>query len=793
MRKFFSKKYRWFEEYFRYVNYIAAAMLYLQDNFLLREPLKPEHIKPRPLGHWGTVPGLSFIYMHLNYLIHKEKADVLLVVGPGHGAPAILANLFAEKSLQKYYPKLKLDIKGTGALLKSFSWPGGFPSHLFPGVPGSILEGGELGYSLSTAYGAAFDNPNLIVACVVGDGEAETGPLAAAWHSNKFLDPATCGAVLPILHINGYKISNPTIFGTMSDHEIELYFRGLGYETFIIGGGNMHGKMEKTLSTCYRKIRAIQKTARSTKPGGKNIPPRWPMIVLRTKKGWTGLKTFLGKEIEGTWRSHGMPLKNPKTNYKELRALEEWLGYYKIGKLVDDRGRPLSRVLRYIPEGNLRMGLNRHALGGNVYKPLKLPGLRKFEVKKDLRGKCNRSSTQIIGEYMGDIFKLNAKAKNFRLMCPDEIESNKIDAIFKATDRAYVWPLNAHDMHFSRSGRAMEILSEHTLQGWLQGYLLTGRHGLFSTYEAFATIVASMVDQYAKFLKQSRRFPWRKEIASLNYLLTSVGWRQDHNGYSHQNPSFISNVLEKHGQFCSVYFPADVNSFLAIMEDCFRRKNSINVIAAGKQELPQWVTLEEAREQVRVGVGVWDWINPAHAKNPDVVLAAAGDHMTEECMAAIDIMHELMPAFKIRFVNVSELTALGMGDERRPCLMCTGDFYKYFGRNVPIVFSFHGYPDVIKKLTWGHPDSSRFSIHGYLEEGTTTTPFNMQVLNKTSRYHLCMDMIGRVAHKNKKVAAEKNRLMKYLQGKLDQHADYIVKNGHDMMEIEQWQWGGNRK
>lgn len=788
-----TKTSQWFQKYFRFVNYLGTAMIYLKDNFLLEAPLRKEHVKDRILGHWGTVPGINFIYMHLNRLIVETKASFLLVTGPGHGAPANLANLFLEGTLQEFYPAYTLNEKGIGHLLRNFSWPGGFPSHLYPGIPGSILEGGELGYSLSTAYGAALDNPNLIVACIVGDGEAESGPLAASWQSNKFLNLKRDGAVLPILHANEYKISNPTVYGRMDNRALHQLFTGFDYDVRIVEGKNLHEKMADALNWAHKKIRQLQKDTRN-KPYNLQsttykLTYKLPLIILRTLKGWTGPKEAHGKVIEGSYRSHGIPLADAKTNKASLKILEEWLKSYRIHELVGKRGRPKKEIFDFVPKGNLRMGMNKHAFGGSIRKDLKLPSPTQYEVQKEIRGRGDLSNTEIAAKYMRDIFKLNEKEKNFRIMCPDEMESNKLGAVFEATNRVFLLPTKSHDEHISGSGRVMEILSEHTLQGWLQGYLLTGRHGLFATYEAFAMINASMVDQYAKFLKQSMRIEWRKPVPSLNYLLTSLGWRQEHNGYSHQNPSFISNVLEKHGQFCSVYFPADANSFLAILEDCLKRKNSINVIAAGKQPMPQWLTLEEAHKQVFVGVGRWDWINPDHAKDPDVVLAAAGDHMTLEAMAAIDILRKLAPELKIRFVNVSELTSLGIGDERHPFRLGSAQFEHYFTNDRPIVFNFHGYPDAIKKLVWNHPAAQRFSIHGYIEEGTTTTPFDMQVLNKTSRYHLAIDLIEKGSLRNKKVREEKKKLIRYLEHKLGKHEKFIVKNGRDMPEIETWHWG----
>ncbi len=775
--------------FFRYVNYIGAAQLYLKDNFLLQEPLRAEHVKDRILGHWGTVPGLSFMYTHANYLITKHDANMLFIAGPGHGAPGVLACLFAEGTMGEFYKECSRDGKGMGHLIKSFSWPGGFPSHLNPGTPGSILEGGELGYSLSTAFGAVMDNPDLIAVCAVGDGEAETGPLAAAWQSNKFLSPATCGAVLPILHVNGYKISGPTIYGTMSDGEIQSVFQGFGYQVRIVEGEHLHRSMASAMEWAYQEIRAIQKKARALqKKGDTLLCPRWPMIVLRSTKGWTGIHELNGRKIEGNFPSHGIPLADPKTNPKSLKILEQWLRSYKIHELVDREGRPLPKVLKYVPKGDLRMGKNKHTYGGQMLKELKMPKLEQYQVKVRDRGGVNASNTHVGALLVRDIFKLNRSAANFRYFCPDETESNKMQAIFEETKRAFQWPLKSYDEQMDPYGRVIEMLSEHTLQGFLQGYVLTGRHGLFGTYEAFAPIISSMVDQYAKFLKQSQKVPFRKPLASLNYILTSLGWRQEHNGYSHQNPGFITTILEKHGSFCSVYLPCDANSLVAALDDSFRRKNSINVIAAGKQNMPQWMTMKEAREQIKTGIAVWDWAHPG-SSDPDVVLAAAGDHMTLEMMAAVSLLKEHAPELRLRVVNVSELTALGMGDERRPCLLlndATTD--KYFTLDRDVVFNFHGYPSVIQQLTWGHPASLRFSIHGYLEEGTTTTPFDMHVRNRTSRYHLAIDAISRGAKFNPALRKRVGKLCEFFESILTKHQQFIVENGRDMDEVENWKW-----
>jgi len=778
----------WFEKYMRYVNYLGAAQLYLKDNFLLRQPLKKEDIKERILGHWGTVPGLNFIYAHTNYLIYKHGGEFMLIVGPGHGAPAVIANLFAEGTLADYYPELQRDRKGTAKLIKMFSWPGGFPSHTNPGTPGAILEGGELGYSLATAYGAVMDNPNLIAVCVVGDGEAETGPLATAWHGNKFLNPKTSGAVLPILHANGYKITSPTIYATMSDKELTDFFTGLGYEPRVVNAQHVHTpashkKMIEAMEWAYQKIRALQKKARSSKKA--TLTPRWPMLILRTLKGDTGVKTADGHKIEGTFHSHGIPISDPQTNPAHFKLIKKWLESYHVSELVDAQDRPLQEVLEYVPKGNLRMGHCQHANGGALRKELDLPQLAKYALSIGERGSKLASSTTEAAKFMRDIIKQNPN--NFRFLCPDETESNKFQALFETTTRAFMWPVHAYDENISPNGRVMEVLSEHNLQGWLQGYLLTGRHGIFVTYEAFAMIVASMVDQYAKFIKQMSKIPWRKPVSSLNYLLTSVGWRQEHNGYSHQNPGFISSVLEKHGQFSSVYFPADANSLLVILEDCLKRKNGINVIIAGKQMLPQWLTLKEAREELKKGIGIWDWINPKHAQDPDIVIAATGDALVQESMAAIKLLTKHIPQMKLRFVNVSELTALGVGDEKHPLSIGIKDFEKYFTADKPIIYNFHGYPGVIKKLIFGHKHAERFSIHGYVEEGTTTTPFEMMVLNKTSRYHLAIEACEKYAAKHPAHANKARQIIKICKNALSYHERYIREYGKDNPEVETWQ------
>lgn len=780
----------WLVKYMRYVNYLGAGQLYLKDNALLENDLKPEHVKERVLGHWGTVPGLNLIYAHLNYLIKKHSAQIYYVCGPGHGAPAVLASLFAEGSMTEYYPYLTRDKKGTAKLLKMFSWPGGFPSHTNPGTPGSILEGGELGYSLATAFGSVLDNPNLIAACVIGDGEAETGPLATAWQSVKFLNPKESGAVLPILHANGYKITGPTIYAYMSDKELTDLFSGFGYEPRVVDFRKArlkdHQDMIDAFEWAYQKIRAIQKRARaSSKP---ILKPRWPMLVVRSEKGWTGIKTLHGEKIEGSFRSHGIPC-DPGHSKEDFDAVKEWLESYKIHELIDIKGRPLPDVVEYIPEGDYRMGMNKHTNPIKLRKDLKLPDPRKYEVTTCKKSpKSSYRNTGISSDYMRDIFKLNAREKNFRFFCPDETESNKYQSLFEVTKRAFMWPIKEHDVDVGPNGRVMEVLSEHNLIGWLQGYLLTGRHGIFVTYEAFAMIIASMVDQYAKFIKQALHVKWRAPVSSMNIILSSLGWRQEHNGFSHQNPGFISNIIEKHGAFCSVYFPADANALIVTLEDCFKRTNSINVIVASKQFMPQWITVNQAKKENKKGIAIWDWINPRHAKKPDVVLAASGDAMVEESMAAISILRKDAPEFKIRFVNVSELTALGIGDERKPLGIGNREFEKYFTADRPIIYNFHGYRGVIKNLIFGHKHAERFSIHGYIEEGTTTTPFEMKVLNKTSRYHLMIDALEKAAHFNPETKKKAGNLIKKYSKFLKEHEKYIKKYGKDMPEVSEWKW-----
>ena len=789
MAKTDQKALSWIKKYLRYTDYLGAAQLYLKDNFFLEEDLQPEHFKARILGHWGTVPGLNFIYANLNYLIYKHKCNMLLVTGPGHGAPAILANLYAEGSLNAFYKgRYKVDGKGAGEIIKDFSWPKTpFPSHVTPTVPGSILEGGELGYSLGTAFGAVMDNPDLIAAVVVGDGEAETGPIAAAWHSNKFLNPKTSGAVLPIVHINGYKICNPTLFGTMDDEELTHLFKGYGYEPLIVQGPNVERKMITATEKAYQIIRKIQQQARKSK--APLLKPKWPVILLRTPKGWKGPEQYHGHKVEGSFHSHGIPIGHPNSDSDALEAVKNWLKSYKVHELIDKKGRPTKELTQFLPKGKYRMGMNKHAIGGNFYKALKLPNLNKYAVKFKKRGEAQASSMTTIGDFLRDVIHKNQKT--FRLLCPDELESNKLTAVFEKTNRAYMWPTTDSDEHLRADGRAMEMLSEHTLQGWYQGYLLTGRHGVFVSYEAFTTIITSMVDQYAKFMKQAFQVPWRKPIGSAIYLESSVGWRQDHNGYSHQNPSFVSNILQKHGEFCQIYYPPDANSMLAAFEEVMNKKDAICVIVAGKRNLPQWLSLKEARAQAKNGLAIWDWAGGKRASaKPDVVLASAGDYITQEALFAVKLCKDLIPELRIRYVNISELTAIGLGDLCSKPGSCSTEagLHDYFTKDKPVVFSYHGYVNDIEQILWPYTTSDRFTIHGYKEQGSTTTPFDMKVVNGVSCYHIAMDLIRQGAKSRKALAHKKDKILAQLEQQLADHQKYINQHGDDPDAIKDIKW-----
>ncbi len=770
------------KKYARAANYITAGQIYLRDNFLLERELKPEDIKPRLLGHWGTCPGINFIYANLNYLIRKHRKNTLFVLGPGHGFPALQANLFMEGTLGVYYPETIRTEPGLGYLMKNFSWPYGFPSHSNPGAPGVILEGGELGYALSTAYGAALDNPDLLVSCVIGDGEAETGATATAWPLNKFLNPKRDGAVLPILHLNEYKISGPTIFGRMSNKELKALFYGYGYNPLIVGGKKVYEQMMETLEKCHQSIKKIQDEAR----GGKMpVAPRWPMIILKTPKGWTGIKKLKGQKIEGNNLSHQVIAPNAKTNKKELKAVEKWLKSYKFNELFSKDAGFSEEIKNLIPDPELCMGENKSANGGRVMKELKLPEIGFFSEDASRPGTVGSSSMRRAGEYIREVAKLNADSANFRLFSPDETYSNKLDAIFSITSRIFMWPIKKWDKDLSVDGRVIEMLSEHSLQGLMQGYVLTGRHAIFASYEAFIQIVVSMADQYAKFLRIARETSWRAPVPALNYILTSSGWRQEHNGFSHQNPGFIDNMLRKQGCFVHVYFPADGTTTLAVLKRCLASKNEMNVIVAGKTLEPRWLTPELAKKELEYGLMTWDFASDA---DPDIVLAAVGDYLTKEALAAIDIVKTEAPEIKMRFVNILEISALGIGNAECPAPL---NLNEYFTKDKPIIFNFHGYPETIKQMLFDYKDGNRFSIHGYIENGSTTTPFDMQVRNGTSRWHLAIEIFTKMAEGGVLNGGKAKELIKKYEMKFADHKEYIIKHGVDLDEIEKWEWKRN--
>jgi len=768
-----------FDKFRRVTNYLTVAQIFLQDNFLLERPLTADDIKPRLLGHWGSGPGVNLIYSHLNNLIKKYGQEMMFILGPGHAFPALQANLFIEGSLGEFYPKATHTYEGIEYICKNFSWPYGFPSHSNPGTPGVILEGGELGYSLSTAYGAVLDNPNMIVACLVGDGEAETGPAAAAWHLNKLVDPKTNGTVLPILHLNGYKISAPTIFGRMSDDELKALFWGYGYEPKIVSGDNLDQQMEDTLDWAHQLIWSIKKSPNDV------IAPRMPMIIMRTLKGWSGVKELKGQKVEGNCLSHQVVLMEAKTDPEQLKLLEDWLKSYKFNELFNRETGFGDFVKNILPEKHQRMGMSPHAHGGDaVYKPLVLPNIEQFSEDASVPGTIGSSSMIQSGLYLNEVFKLNAETKNFRFMSPDETYSNKLDAIFKETKRAWAWPIENWDKDMSPDGRAMEMLSEHNLQGLAQGYILTGRHAVFASYEAFVQVVASMMDQYAKFLKHTFDFPWRGTFPSLNYILTSSGWRQDHNGFSHQNPGFIDGVLQRHGDFVDVYFPADANSTLITLEKMLASTKQINVVVAGKTQEPRWLTPQLARQQMQTGLMIWDF---ASDENPDVILTGIGDYPTKETLAAIQIAKSEMSNIRLRFINVSSLTARGFGQGKN--YINQAEFERYFTIDKPVICNFHGYPETLKSILFNYAtDANRFDIRGYIECGSTTTPFDMHVRNKTSRYHLVMAIFEQLARQGKIDYEVAHRLIEKYQQKIDTNTEFIKQNGIDMAEIDDWKW-----
>ncbi len=775
------------DRYWRAANYLSVGQIYLLDNPLLREPLRPEHIKPRLLGHWGTTPGLNFIYAHLNRVISALDLSVLYVCGPGHGGPGMVANTYLEGSYSEIYPDIARDTDGLRRLFRQFSFPGGIPSHAAPETPGSIHEGGELGYALVHAYGAALDNPDLIVACVVGDGEAETGPLAASWHSNKFLNPAHDGAVLPILHLNGYKIANPTVLGRMPDSEIRDLFRGFGHEPLFVEGEDpklMHQAMADALDVALASIRSIQQHARDDR---KSVArPRWPIIVLRSPKGWTGPKEVDGKKVEGFWRAHQVPVAGCRENPAHLKILEDWMRSYEPEKLFDENGALIPELQALAPEGVRRMGANPHANGGLLKKELKLPDFRSFAIEVPRPGGTIGEATRELGKFLRDVMRLNAKERNFRIVGPDETASNRLDAVFEETERVWMEPIEPYDVHLAQDGRVMEVLSEHLCQGWLEGYLLTGRHGFFSCYEAFIHIVDSMFNQHAKWLKVTRHLPWRRPIASLNYLLTSHVWRQDHNGFSHQDPGFVDLVANKKADIVRIYFPPDANTLLWIADHCLRTYNRINVIVAGKQPAPQWLSMEAAAPHCDAGIGIWTWAGTEDANSePDVVMACAGDVPTLETLAAVDLLRKALPDLKIRVVNVVDLMTL-QPKEQHPHGLSDRDFDSLFTRDKPVVFAYHGYPHLIHRLTYNRTNHAGLHVRGFIEEGTTTTPFDMVVLNELDRYHLAIEAIERVPGLATKAAAVKQQF----RDTLIEHSRYIREHGEDMPEIRDWAWPG---
>jgi xylulose-5-phosphate/fructose-6-phosphate phosphoketolase len=770
-------------DYWRAANYLSVGQIYLYANPLLREPLKLEHIKPRLLGHWGTTPGLNFIYVHCNRAIKKFDLNMFFICGPGHGGPAVVANTYLEGTYTELYPHVQQNEQGLRKLFKQFSFPGGIPSHAAPETPGSIHEGGELGYALVHAYGAVFDNPNLLACCVIGDGESETGPLAASWHSNKFLNPAGDGAVMPILHLNGYKIANPTVLGRLTDDELIHLFTGYGYKPYFVEGDDpesMHQLMAATFDTVVQEIRAIQEEARGK---GSVKLPTWPMIILRTPKGWTGPKFVDGKPVEGTWRSHQVPVDDLARKPERVAILEAWLKSYQPHALFDESGRLMPELAELAPKGDQRMGANPHANGGLLLKDLVMPDFRTNAVAIAKPGTQISEATRVLGAFLRDVMKLNQEAGNFRVFGPDETASNRLDALYQVTDKRWMQPVLPTDEHLSPVGRVMEILSEHMCQGWLEGYLLTGRHGFFSSYEGFIHIVDSMFNQHAKWLKVTRRIPWRRPIASLNYLLSSHVWRQDHNGFSHQDPGFIDFVMNKKADIIRVYLPPDANCLLSVADHCLRSRHYVNVIVAGKQPALQWLNMDAAIAHCTQGIGIWSWASTDQAGEADVVMACAGDVPTLETLAAVDLLRQNFPDLKIRVINVVDLMTLQPSSEH-PHGLSDRDFDSMFGTDKPIIFAYHGYPWLIHRLTYRRAGHENLHVRGYKEEGTTTTPFDMTVMNDLDRYHLAGDVVDRVPQLQRVGAHFKQ----FLRNKLVEHKQYICEHGDDLPEVKNWSW-----
>ncbi|MCL5060909.1 MAG: phosphoketolase family protein [Candidatus Thermoplasmatota archaeon] len=768
------------DAYWRAANYLSVGQIYLLDNPLLKRPLEPAHIKPRLLGHWGTTPGLNFIYVHMNRAIRQHGLGMIYVAGPGHGGPAVVANTYLEGSYSELYPDITQDEEGMRRLFRQFSFPGGIPSHAAPETPGSIHEGGELGYALLHAYGAVFDNPDLVACCVVGDGEAETGPLAASWHSNKFLDPRRDGAVLPILHLNGYKIANPAVLARIPRAELESLFVGYGYRPHFVEGdapAAMHPLMAATVDTAIAEIREIQRKAREE---GDVSRPLWPMIVLRSPKGWTGPKEVDGQKTEGYWRSHQVPF-GDMDKPEHVRLLEAWMRSYRPEELFDADGRLRPELAGLAPRGERRMGANPHANGGKLLRDLRLPDFRDYRVDVPAPGGVVAESTRTMGTFLRDVMRHNPG--NFRVFGPDETSSNRLGALFEVTDRTWMAERYDYDDHLAPDGRVMEILSEHACQGWLEGYLLTGRHGLFSCYEAFIHIVDSMFNQHAKWLKVCREIPWRRPVASLNILLTSHVWRQDHNGFSHQDPGFIDHVMNKKADIIRVYLPPDANTLLYVTDRCLKSRNLVNVIVAGKQPQQQWLDMDAALNHAGAGIGMWEWACNDQDGEPDVVLAAAGDVPTLEMLAAVDILRGLAPELAIRFINVVDLMTL-QPQEEHPHGLSDAEFDTLFTADRPVIFAYHGYPWLIHRLTYRRTNHGNLHVRGYKEEGTTTTPFDMAVLNTLDRFHLVMDVARRVP----KLQAQAAHIRQRMRDKLSEHTQYIHLHGEDMPEIRDWKW-----
>jgi xylulose-5-phosphate/fructose-6-phosphate phosphoketolase len=767
--------------WWRAANYLSVGQVYLLANPLLREPLRMEHVKPRLLGHWGTTPGLNFLYVHLNRIITARDLNLIFIAGPGHGAPGVVASTWLEGTYSETYPNVSRDAEGMHHLFRQFSFPGGIPSHAAPDTPGSIHEGGELGYSLSHAYGAVLDNPDLIAACVVGDGEAETGPLATSWHCNKFLSPVTDGAVLPILHLNGYKIANPTILARIPAAELHALMTGYGYDPIEVAGHDpdvMHQAMAVAMDRAFDAIRDIQRDARSGRTKGR---PRWPMIILRSPKGWTGPKTVDGLKSEGFWRAHQVPFTMDKPEH--LALLDEWMRSYRPEELFDRDGRPVGAITGLAPAGDKRMSANPHANGGLLMRPLRMPDYANYTVKVPSPGSVDGESTRVMGAFLRDVMQANADTRNFRVFSPDENNSNRLNDVLEVTDRAWDAETIPEDDHLAPGGHVMEILSEHTCQGWLEGYLLTGRHGLLSCYEAFIHIIDAMVNQHAKWLKSSRAIAWRRPIASLNYLLTSHVWRQDHNGFSHQDPGFIDHVVNKKADIVRVYLPPDANTLLWVTDHCLRSWDRINVIVAGKQPEPQWLDMDSAIKHCTQGIGIWPFASNDQGGQPDVVMACAGDVPTLEVMAAVDLLHGLLPDLKIRVVNVVDLMTL-QPQSQHPHGLSEADFDALFTTSAPVIFAYHGYPTLIHRLVYKRRNHNNFHVRGFMEEGTTTTPFDMVVRNHLDRFHLVADVIDRVPGLIDRGVYVKQAM----RDKLIDHEQYIVRHGKDMPEVADWRW-----